>query len=225
MPLICTPLQETTQKATQKRLKALKGKVDLAEIWLDHITDLNLKTLFKSKPLPVVVVCKKPNEFGRFKGLWQALAQVLTMAGQLGADYVDVPLQMPEKLSKKIVQEVKKTTKIIVSFHDFKKTPSPTALYQKALKMKKRGAHIVKIATYCKTRQDAINLILLAHQLQDAKIPHIIIGMGPLGQLTRILTPTLGGAFMFAPLVKSKSTAPGQLTVRELKNAWNLIGY
>ena len=52
--LICVPIQEKSQKKVIKKLKELKGRVDLAEIWLDHIEDLNISELLKNKPLPVI---------------------------------------------------------------------------------------------------------------------------------------------------------------------------
>ena len=89
--------------------------------------------------------------------------------------------------------------------------------------MKKRGADIVKISVMARSLNDTVRVITLAKQLQSEKIPHILIAMGKKGALSRVLTPTLGGTIMFAPLTKSKSSAPGQLTVGELRSAWKLL--
>ena len=95
---ICTPIQETSQSVTLKKIKALKGKVGLAEIWLDHIRDLDLKTLLKNKPLPVLCVCKKPADRGRFKGSNSQAVDLLLEAARNGADYIDIPLQAFNKV-------------------------------------------------------------------------------------------------------------------------------
>jgi len=84
--------------------------------------------------------------------------------------------------------------------------------------MKKTGATIVKIATQAQKLQDTFTILALAQ-----KIPHILIAMGKKGMLSRVLTPFLGGVMMFAPLSQKEATAPGQLTVKELKEAWSLI--
>ena len=89
--------------------------------------------------------------------------------------------------------------------------------------MRNKGADIVKISTMAKTLNDTIRIITLAKELQEIKIPHILIAMGKTGTLSRVLTPTLGGTIMFASLKVSRASAPGQLTVEELKDAWKLI--
>ncbi len=219
-PQICVPILEKRQKAVLKKLKALKGKADLAEIWLDQIEDLDLKTLFKNKPLPILVVCKKEIEKGRFKGSYEAVAEVLIEAAKNGADIVDIPFKMPEKLSKKIVQKAKKT---IISYHNFEKTPSNATLEKTALTMEKRGADISKIAVKGNSLKDVLNLIILAKSLENQGVKHILISMGKQGALSRILTPFLGGTIMFASSSPKEASAPGQMTIKELKKAWALI--
>jgi 3-dehydroquinate dehydratase type I len=131
---------------------------------------------------------------------------------------------MPENLSKKIVQSAqKRKCKVIISYHDFKATPDYEKLEKLADSMQKRGAGVVKIATHAKGLEDTMTIISLASYLEAKKTPHILIAMGQKGILSRILTPTLGGEMMFAVLSKNQQTAPGQLTVKELRKAWSLI--
>ncbi|MBN2096503.1 type I 3-dehydroquinate dehydratase [Candidatus Peregrinibacteria bacterium] len=226
--LICTPVQEKTQEKANKRLQELKNKADLAEVWIDQIRDLDLRTLIGKAALPLVVVCKKPAEKGAFRGSWADVAVQLENACKFGAEYVDIPFNMPKNLSKKVVHSstsvgIKKKTKIIISHHDFRKTPSSQWMLKTARAMKKSGADIVKIAVMARSLEDTFNLICLAQRLQAEKIPHILIAMGKGGVLSRIITPFLGGTIMFAPLKASRATASGQLTVAELKKAWSLI--
>ncbi len=223
--LICTPIQEKSQKTVLKRVQELKKKTDLAEVWLDQIKDLDLKSLIKKAPLPLVLVCKKPAEKGAFKGSDARLAAILSDSCKFGAKYVDIPLvglRNKDYGLSKVIRN-KKQTKIIISHHDFKKTPTLAWMLKTAHEMKKKGADIVKIAVMARSLEDAFTVISLAQILQAEKIPHILIGMGKKGILTRIITPFLGGTIMFAPLKTSKSTASGQLTVEELKKAWSLI--
>ena len=112
---------------------------------------------------------------------------------------------------------------MIISHHEFKNTPDYPKLVKIAEKIKRRGANVVKIACMARSLQDSVNIIALGKYLQGSKTPHIALAMGQKGILSRILTPTLGGEMMFAPLSDSKKTAPGQLTVKELKKAWSLI--
>ena len=228
---LCVPIQARTMKEAKKALVLAKKHADMAEIWLDYIKDLDIADLLKNKPLPVICVCKKPNEKGRFKGTNAEALKLLVEASKNGAEYVDISESITRKTKNKkkkfpLIRGLggsKQKTKVIVSFHNFKKTPSLSVMLKKAEEMKKRGADIVKISVTSKSYADTVTVITLAKMLQDKKIPHIIIAMGKKGALSRILTPTLGGSIMFAPISKTKSSASGQLTVKELKEAWSLI--
>lgn len=221
---ICIPIQAKTQKAVLKKIQNISKEADLAEVWLDQIGDLNMETLLKESPLPLLCVCKRLSEKGRFKGSYVTQAQMLLQAIKFGARYVDVHMQMPEKLNKKIVQEArKKHCKVIISHHDFKSTPDYPKLVKIADFVKKRGADVIKVATLANCLQDSVNIIALGKYLQGSKTPYIAIAMGQKGILSRILTPTLGGEMMFATLGKVGQTAPGQISVTELKKAWSLI--
>ncbi len=221
---ICIPIQVSTQKEALKSLQQVAKQADLAEIWLDQIKNLDIKTLLKGKHLPVVCVCRRPVDKGKFKGTFAELSGILLDAIKFGTSYVDIPVNMPEKLSKKIVQQArKKKCKVIISHHDFKATPDYPKLVRMADSIKKRGADIVKIATHANKLEDTVNIIALAKHLHGLKTPHIIIAMGQKGILSRILTPTLGGEMMFATLGNKGQTASGQLTAKELKKAWSLI--
>jgi len=236
--LICVPVKEKTQKMVLKRLFQIKGKADLAEIWLDQIKDLDLKNLLKKAPLPVICVCKKPSEKGSFKGSYTEMADILKEALKHGAVCVDVSFDIPKNLCANIVKyrdiqnakckmgirnQKSEMQNIIISFHDFKKTPSFKEMLKKAHEMKKRGADIIKISVMAKSIEDTFSVIFLARQLQAKKIPHILIAMGKKGILSRVITPFLGGTIMFAPLDKKSASASGQLTVDELKKAWEMF--
>lgn len=215
---ICVPIQARTQKEAKKALENIKGKADMAEIWLDHIKDLDITDLLKNKPLPVICVCKGPDEKGKFKGSHSEAVKILIEAAKNGADYIDISLNLIKNYKLKI-----KNSKVIVSYHNFTKTPSTSFMIGKAMDMKKRKADIVKISVMAKSLNDTVRVITLAKILQSKKIPHILIAMSKKGALSRVLTPTLGGTIMFAPLTRDKSSASGQLTVKELREAWKLL--
>ena len=221
---ICVPVQASTMTGAKKAMSEIIGKADMAEIWLDHIKDLNVRDLLKNKPVPVICVCKKPDEKGLFKGSWSDVANILIEAIKNGAEYIDLPIQglrtQDSGLSK---LAVKYKFKLILSYHNFTKTPSLKFMLKKAKDMKKLGADIVKISVMAKSLEDTVRIIFLAKELQDKKIPHILIAMGRVGVLSRVLTPTLGGEIMFAPLSKGHGSASGQLTVEELRSNWSVL--
>jgi 3-dehydroquinate dehydratase/shikimate dehydrogenase len=110
--------------------------------------------------------------------------------------------------------------KLIISHHDFKETPQN--LKELHRKMSDSHADIVKIATRANSPDDCsrmLDIIALSEK------PTIGICMGPLGVGTRVLGPLFGGYLTFASLSNEKASAPGQLTVEELRSRWAALGY
>lgn len=218
-PLICVPLQEGSAQAALRVMSQMQKEADLTEVWLDSIPGKERKTVIANAPLPVLAVCKKPSDGGVFKGTYQQMALVLKEASENGAKYIDLPLKYFTTGGK----WKKSKAELIISYHNFAKTPSNRFMLKKAQEMKTFGADIVKIAVTANSQEDALAIITLADTLRMKGLPHILIAMGEKGRLTRILTPLLGGTMMFAPIEKKQASASGQLTVAELKQALRLI--
>jgi 3-dehydroquinate dehydratase-1 len=47
--------------------------------------------------------------------------------------------------------------------------------------------------------------------------------MGEKGKFSRLFSPFLGAAWTYASLSRGKASAPGQLTVREMKQVWEIL--
>ncbi|MFT3786128.1 MAG: type I 3-dehydroquinate dehydratase [Tepidisphaeraceae bacterium] len=109
----------------------------------------------------------------------------------------------------------------IVSQHDFKGRPATlTKLY---VDMCRSDAGIVKLAWMARSIRDCVEAL----QLIDLRSkPTIAICMGEAGQVSRILCKKFGAYLTFASLYKQTATAPGQVTVDELKKVyrWDAIG-
>jgi len=51
----------------------------------------------------------------------------------------------------------------------------------------------------------------------------VVIGMGEKGRITRVMAPFLGAEFTFASPESGGETAPGQLSVNQLNELFNVI--
>lgn len=100
---------------------------------------------------------------------------------------------------------------LIVSYHDFEKTP-PLAELQQVLRTAAGYGAIVKIATLTKTDDDVATLRALLTEPSTAAI--CVLGMGPLGPRTRTEFPHLGSCLTYGYL--DAPVAPGQLPAAEL---------
>jgi 3-dehydroquinate dehydratase-1 len=82
-----------------------------------------------------------------------------------------------------------------------------------------KGGEIAKIATQVNAPYDIRNLL----SLYDLPGKKVILGMGPLGRITRLMGPYLGAEFTFASAGEGGGTAPGQLTVKQLNDIYKVI--
>ena len=104
-------------------------------------------------------------------------------------------------------------TKILVSWHDFKKTPTLQSLNKKFRNMKKFSDY-VKIVTTAKTVNDAAKILSLYNNV--SKVNLIAFSMGEEARFTRILSLHMGSPFTYVSL--GKPIAPGQFSLDEIRS-------
>lgn len=210
----------------EHRLKTEAPHADVVEIWLDSIRDLRLAEIFfelEQLKKPCLFVNKAPFEGGDFLGTPEARVETLVEVLERGAAYVDVALATESKWIRRLISVKKKNSHLILSYHNFKETPPLAALKRTVRQARKKGADIVKIATFVPSIEVNVTLLELLRWGKAEGIPMIVVGMGEHGRLTRIAAPLLGSVMHYAPLGRGQETAPGQLTQEELKSVWALV--
>ncbi len=222
LPIKCNSMAELDERVRREAPHA-----DILEIWLDSLKDLRLAEIFFLKDevkKPFLLVNRAPFEGGNFMGTAEQRVAPLIEALQRGADWVDVPIQTDAPLIKALVKAKKAAAqkqKLIISYHDFKQTP-PLVEFKKVVhEAVKQGADVVKIATFVQSMEDNVTLFDLTKWAKQKKIPVSIVGMGPKGEISRMVCPILGSALYYAPLDEKHRTAPGQLTKNEILAVWS----
>ncbi|MEM3606256.1 MAG: type I 3-dehydroquinate dehydratase, partial [Candidatus Bathyarchaeia archaeon] len=204
--------------------KTEKQKADLIEFRLDYFkgNKLEIEKLSKAVKIDKIATNRLKNEGGKYTGKEADRIKVLIEAAEKGFEIIDLELKTLNL--KKVVKTVVETgAKPLISFHNFKETPSTTVLetiYNKEVAAK---AEVCKIVTKALTPMDNIklfNLLLKAH-----KKPLVCFAMGKYGVPSRILSPIFGGAFTYACINKNFKVAPGQLTIQELRKIYSLMGF
>lgn len=107
-------------------------------------------------------------------------------------------------------REDSNTSKLIVSFHDYTKTPSLSFLKRKVEKMGIKNPWAVKIATLVRTYKELEILFALQDWLKEKHIRSIVLGMGEKAHLNRVISP-LRNACTYASLDGEVRSADGQL--------------
>lgn len=228
--MLCIPVQEKTLKKTIQQVKIASKKADLVEIWLDRVGDLNekslqnnLKKLVKFSKKPLLAVCKARSEKGNWTQSEEKRVEILKNAASCGFQYVDIGIDTAKNLIKELIKN-KKKAKIIISYHNFEKTPDLRELEKIHLQAANLGADIVKIATAVNKTEDNLRILNLLNSRNGAKKPSLIaIGMGEKGKITRIFGPQLGSPITYISLSKKTFTAPGQLTLKQYRQIHKIL--
>jgi 3-dehydroquinate dehydratase type I len=129
-------------------------------------------------------------------------------------------------IEKPLIQELisnKKRTQIVLSFHDFKGTPYPNELKSLVDCTTQVGANIVKIVTFARIWEDNLKVLSLIPYAKEKKQRIVAFCMGEKGKVSRVFAPLMGAAWIYASLDKKRTSAPGQLTVFELREIWERL--
>ncbi|GAA0661072.1 type I 3-dehydroquinate dehydratase [Natronoarchaeum mannanilyticum] len=107
---------------------------------------------------------------------------------------------------------------VVVSAHDFERTPSPADL-RKVLEEAAAFGDVGKLAVTAHSREDVL-VLLAATQEFDARGERVAtMAMGEAGRHSRAVAPLYGSRIGYAPVDPEDATAPGQYdlaTLREL---------
>jgi 3-dehydroquinate dehydratase type I len=221
---ICAPIAaENASEALRLIRKAETRGADLIELRLDYFNDLNgISQIVESTSLPIIATDRQYEQGGhRPQNEDQRVQVLLDIAGQ-GFRYVDVELTTAGLNS--VIHELKKTgAELIVSFHDFKQTPSTAELEKIVGSQMKMGADICKLITTANSIDDSLSCLLLTAKMsRKAKV--VCLAMGKMGILSRVLCPLFGAQFTYASVEKGRETASGQLSISDLKKLYRKLG-
>jgi 3-dehydroquinate dehydratase type I len=144
----------------------------------------------------------------------------LIAAINAGAGYVDIEVESGDDFKNDIITVAKsKGCKIIVSYHDYNKTPLANELEEIIKWCFDSKCDIAKICCHVNSSEECARLLSL-YSYGNAII---YIGMGDIWKITRIASLLLGAPFTYASIDDNKKTAPGQINSRKLKEILNMI--
>ena len=203
-------------------IKEVNRLADLIELRADYLRGAKLALLLENRQKPFIVTHRSKEEGGKYKGEERKRLSVLQEAIDLGADYIDVELATERSSLQGLIRN-KRGTQVILSFHDFRRTPSPKELQRLFGQMIRLGADVIKIVPFAKSWEDNLTILSLIPFAKARRQKIVAFCMGEKGKISRIFSPFLGAAWTYASLNQSRASAPGQLTVRELTDIWKTM--
>jgi len=223
-PRICVSIMPKSHNEALSLIKqAEEAKASLIEVRLDCLeTSQNLRELVKITEIPLIATNKLKSEGGFFVGSETQRLQTIVNATEAGFEYFDIDLTSPK--NKETINKLKQSgAKPIVSFHNYERALRVSEMERILEQEIANDADVCKIVGTAKTVEDNLAVLnFVASNSEKAKL--VSFCMGESGKVSRLLSPLFGAFFTFASLEQRAETAEGQMSIREMQVAYNLLG-
>ncbi|MCI9147150.1 MAG: type I 3-dehydroquinate dehydratase [Hungatella sp.] len=234
-PKICVPIvaakaRDILQEArtfAQLPIDMVEWRVD----WYEDAPDLSkvLKTAGDLreclKDIPFLFTFRTAKEGGEKALAAQDYIELNKAAAESGyVDLLDVELFTGDEAVAAVIEHAhRRQVKVIVSSHDFRKTPSRDEILGRLRKMQELGADIPKIAVMPLIKKDVLTLLEATLEMSEhyARGPIITMSMAGMGVASRLVGETFGSAVTYG--AAGKQSAPGQVDAGQLAEVLAVI--
>jgi 3-dehydroquinate dehydratase/shikimate dehydrogenase len=227
MTYLCVAIfvRDETQARRDIALAAEAG-ADMVELRVDDLPDVEaISRLIADGGLPAIVTLRPTWEGGRSELPEQQRLQTLADIADRRPGFVDLELVAARNVGDSLASLVGETPRgdrpgLILSSHDF--AGRPTKLLNIVAELNESPADVAKIVWTARTVRDNLEAFeFLRHRAK----PTIAICMGEAGLISRVLAKKFGAFLSFAALESGGGTAPGQVSVRDMKRVyrWDAI--
>ncbi len=159
-----------------------------------------------------LATCRRRKGGGKFAGSVERELHWLIQARAAGCQWCDLEVETLRKLSGQSVREYSVPPRVLLSVHDFKRTPDLARIIKKS--SAHSGVDAVKIAAHSRTIHDSVRLLRMARSSRNL----VVVPMGEAGLPARILALREGSALAYAPV--AEAAAPGQVSLEEMKHLY-----
>ena len=222
LPKVCIPLTGQGMPALLSELQfAAALPADLYEWRMDCFFGDPLSVLPAvvegTKGKPLLCTLRTQGEGGKAQvspeEYEQRIAELLR-AGGFGL--VDLELSWGEERVGRLAKLAKEQgIGVVVSKHDFEKTPPGEEIAETLVRMKELGADLPKFAVMPRDPGDVLALLSATWEAYQQVGPVITMAMGELGKVTRAAGGVFGSCLTFG--AGQNASAPGQMEAEDLR--------
>ena len=234
-PLICLPLVgDTSAKVLQEAEGLAALRPDLLEWRIDAYDEVeNIKDCLSVLKevrsaigeIPLIFTCRIDLEGGLKHISGKNRLELFTAAMESGdVDIVDIELCNDEEFVRTLRERARQSNvRLILSYHNFKETPSELFIYSKLVEAQTAGADISKVAVMPGDYSDVLTLLNATNKARNETVqgPMVTMSMGPEGAVSRLAGGLFGSDITFA--IGMQASAPGQIPIKELETAMDLL--
>src|SRR2546430_6043659 len=197
-------LQETS--TVELRLDWLSSDADRARF-------LSWLAKFQPRNAAFLATCRRREGGGKLAAGVDRELYWLTQAREAGCQWCDLEVETLRKLPGQSVREYAVPRRVMLSMHDFERTPD---LPRSVSPPTHGGVDAVKIAAEARTIRDSVRLLRLARNSKS----FVAVPMGEAGLPARILALREGSALAYAPVA---SATRSEEHTSELQSQSNLV--
>lgn len=235
LPKICIPIVGKTINQLVEEAYYLKDlDLDIVEWRVDffgYVTNIDkvrealqaIRTILVDKP--IIFTFRSAKEGGVKEVSTEFYVELnKTIAKTKQVEAIDVELFNNEKDIRELVEVLHANeVKVIISHHDFSKTPSKDEIIACLCKAVELGGDIPKIAVMPTSVADVITLLDATRVMKEeyANGPIITISMSGKGVISRLAGELFGSDLTFGS--DTKASAPGQISVVDLRKTIQLL--
>lgn len=235
MPKICIPMVGKTIDQLKEEAIDLKDLAfDVVEWRVDffeHVESIAkvkeaLQQIRQLLPnVPLILTFRSAKEGGEKEvstDYYVELNKEIVKTGNV--DMIDVELFNDEKVVKELVKFAHDhDTFVILSNHDFDKTPSKEEIVARLRKAQQLNGDLPKIAVMPQNTADVLILLDATREMKElyADRPIITMSMSGKGVVSRIAGEVFGSALTFG--AAKQTSAPGQVEANELSRTLKLL--
>ena len=235
IPKIAVPIVGTNNAELIEEVKGLKGiKLDIVEWRVDFYE--NVEDIEKVKEIlaeiravlthtPILFTFRTKKEGGEREVSVEYYVKLnCEIAKTKQVDLVDVELFTGDDYVQEVVETAHANgVKVVISNHDFFKTPEKEEIVSRLTKMTELNADLPKIAVMPQSEEDVLTLLCATNEMKQkyANQPIITMSMAGMGVISRIAGEFFGSVLTFG--AAKKASAPGQIGVEDLNTVLEIL--
>lgn len=211
----CLPIIKKSQVDVLAMVEINLENYGVFEVWLDCIEDFDkeiLNTLSKFSDKQFVFTLRRNNQ-NNSSSSDQRLEKIIK---DISKTKFSVDLDIMQINLIHFAKSLKMENQLIISFHDYSRTPETVYLDKIIDKIRSLKPAIIKISTLCKQPADALKLMKYKRDFLESGQKHIVLGMGEPGKITRVFGSLWDNELIYIPVDESESSAPGQISLNEM---------
>jgi len=230
MTYLAVPIAaQNLEQAQQQTKAALAASAEMLELRTDYLENLSVDLArdliaavknIAGKRFPIIVTCRDKRQGGAIDYPQRLRLEVLVGALKAGAEFIDCEYE--NFLSTETQERIRVALsgslrgRLILSAHNFQtRFAGISKLYRSILAV--CPVAIPKLVYTANHINDCFEAFDLLHQTSGERI---IFCMGEAGIISRIIAKKLNSFVTFASIDEETATAPGQLTIGQLKELY-----